>query len=193
VARELSKRLGLPYVELDAVFHQPGWGELPVEEFREIVAERAAGDGWVIDGNYSKVRDLVWQRADTVVWLDLARALVMRRIISRSLARVVLRRRLWNGNRERWRNVVSRDPAISIVAWAWTQHDAYKEVYGAAMTDPESAHLRFVRLQSPKEVKAFLSRAGDGDPRLTPPEPEVRAETPRPVSPPTSQPPKGLG
>jgi adenylate kinase family enzyme len=172
VARELSKRLGLPYVELDAVFHQPGWGELPVEEFRRIVAEKAAGDGWVIDGNYTKVRDLVWQRADTVVWLDLARAVIMRRIISRSLGRVVFRRRLWNGNRERWRNVLSKDPATSIVAWAWTQHDVYRQLYGAAMTDPQWAHLRFVRVQSPKQVRALLSGTG------------LRQTLP-PVSPPT--------
>ena len=41
------------------------------------------GERWVIDGNYtSQVKDLVWARADTVVWLDLPRRTVMRRIIS---------------------------------------------------------------------------------------------------------------
>jgi hypothetical protein len=62
VAVALAARLGVPYVELDAVFHQPGWTELPIEDFRARVAEAAAGDAWVVDGNYRAVLDLVWAR-----------------------------------------------------------------------------------------------------------------------------------
>ena len=65
------------------------------------MSEVVAGDGWVVDGNYSVVRDLVWDRADTVVWLDLPRLVVVRRITTRSIRRVVWREELWNGNRER--------------------------------------------------------------------------------------------
>ena len=66
VARELARNLGVPFVELDGIFHQPGWAPLAADEFRHRVAEVAAGDAWVIDGNYSDVRSLVWARADTV-------------------------------------------------------------------------------------------------------------------------------
>src|SRR5215475_11726512 len=69
LGRELAGRLAVPFVELDAIFHQPGWTPLPEDEFRRRVAEIAAGDGWVIDGNYSAVQPLVWERADTVVWV----------------------------------------------------------------------------------------------------------------------------
>ena len=68
----LAKRLGTEFLELDSVFHQPGWVPLPDEEFRRRVGDAVAGERWVVDGNYSsKVRDIVWARADTVVWLDL--------------------------------------------------------------------------------------------------------------------------
>ncbi|HEX2361691.1 MAG TPA: hypothetical protein VHI11_06435, partial [Jiangellaceae bacterium] len=76
LARELAARLRVPHVELDAIFHQPNWTRLPTDEFRQRVADAVAGDGWVVDGNYSSVRDLVWQRADAVVWLDFSRATV---------------------------------------------------------------------------------------------------------------------
>ena len=56
----------MPFVELDGIFHQPGWAPLAADEFRRRVAEVTAGDAWVIDGNYSAVRPLVWARADTV-------------------------------------------------------------------------------------------------------------------------------
>ena len=95
VAAHLSAHLGVPHVELDAIFHQPGWLPLPAGEFRHRVALAAEGEGWVIDGDYSVVRDIVWRRADTVVWLDLPRVLVMRRVVGRTLARILLRRELW--------------------------------------------------------------------------------------------------
>src|SRR5262244_3847673 len=68
----LAARIGADYLELDSVFHQPGWVPLPREQFRERVAAAVAGERWVIDGNYtSQVKDLIWARADTVVWVDL--------------------------------------------------------------------------------------------------------------------------
>lgn len=69
VARELAARLSVPHIELDAIYHQPGWAGLPAEEFRSRVADLVAAQGWVIDGNYSAVQPLIWQRADTVLWL----------------------------------------------------------------------------------------------------------------------------
>jgi adenylate kinase family enzyme len=157
LARELAQRLGVPHVELDAINHQPDWQELPTDEFRARVAETASGRGWVIDGNYaSKVRDIVWARADTVVWLDPPRRVVMRRIIRRTLGRVVLRRELWNGNREQWRFIFTLDPQYSVIAWAWTQHDTYHRRYEEATADPAWSHLRFVRLRSNHDSRALL-------------------------------------
>jgi hypothetical protein len=65
VAGELAGRLNVRYLELDSVYHQPGWVPLPKDEFRQAVAAAAAGNGWVIDGNYSAARDLAWAQADT--------------------------------------------------------------------------------------------------------------------------------
>jgi hypothetical protein len=103
------------------------------------------------------VQDLVWARADTVVWLDLPRLVVTVRVIRRTIGRVALRRRLWNDNRERLREVISLDPQRSIVAWAWKMHPTYATRYGAAASDPQWAHLRFVRLTSNRDIEAFLA------------------------------------
>jgi adenylate kinase family enzyme len=153
----LAARLGVPYVELDSIFHQPGWTELPRDEFRARVEAETAGNAWVIDGNYTAVRDLVWARADTVVWIDLPRPLVMRRIIARTVRRAVFRQELWNGNREPSSNWLTLDPERSIIMWSWTQHAKYRVRYADAMADPALAHLTFIRLRSPAEVRAFLS------------------------------------
>jgi adenylate kinase family enzyme len=157
VARALAGRLGVPVLELDAVVHQPGWTEMPTPEFREQVGAWVARDRWVVDGNYSsRVQDVVWSRADTVVWLDLPRPLVMTRLVRRTVGRVVLRRRLWNGNREPWSNLWSRDPQRSVIAWAWSNYAPSRERYASAMTDTRWADLRFVRLRSRAEIRRFL-------------------------------------
>jgi adenylate kinase family enzyme len=160
VARELAAILGVPHLELDAVHHQPGWAPLPTDEFRRIVAARAAAGGWVIDGNYGRVRDLVWARADTVVWLDLPKRTVMRQVVWRTLRRVALRRELWNGNRERWRNFLTWNPEQSVISWAWHKHAPDHAKYAAAAAaDPASAHLRFIRLASRRDIARFLDDA----------------------------------
>ena len=156
LARRRAARLGVAPVELDSIFHQPGWTALPADQFRAVVETAVASDGWVVDGNYSAVQDLVWAAADTVVWLDLPRSLVMRRVSVRTVRRVLTRERLWNGNREPWTNLYHPDPDRNIIRYAWVQHAVYAEQYAAEMEDPANAHLEFVRLRSPREVDEFL-------------------------------------
>ncbi|MAG37358.1 MAG: hypothetical protein CL878_14080 [Dehalococcoidia bacterium] len=87
-ARSLATLLAVPHVELDAIHWSTGnWVELPLTEFRRQVALAAASDSWVVDGNYGKVRDLVWSQADTIIWLDLSLALCVLRLLWRTLPR----------------------------------------------------------------------------------------------------------
>ncbi|HXP53622.1 MAG TPA: shikimate kinase [Streptosporangiaceae bacterium] len=157
VGRRLARDLGVPYVELDSIYHQPGWVPLPAEEFRRRVTEVTAGDGWVIDGNYSAARQLVWARADTVVWLDLPRRTVMRQVVWRTLRRAAFRVELWNGNRERWANFFTWDQQESVISWAWHHHPVYRERYRAAAAAPPHPQLAFIRLRSRRAVRRFLN------------------------------------
>ncbi len=157
LARGLAARLGVPFLELDSVFHQPGWEPLAQEEFRRLVTERVSADGWVIDGNYSAVRAIVWARADTVVWLDPPRRTVMRQVAWRTVRRAVTRQELWNGNREPLSNFFSWDPERSVISWAWHSHAKYRARYLAAAADPANAHLTFIRLAGHKDMARFLT------------------------------------
>lgn len=157
VARELAAILGVPHLELDSVFHQAGWKPLPEEEFQRLVTARTSQDGWVIDGNYSVVQTIVWAHADTVVWLDLPKRIVMRQVVWRTMRRAVTRQELWNGNREPLFNFLSWDPEKSIVLWAWHNHAKYRARYGAAAADSVNAHLTFIRLTSRGDIDCFLA------------------------------------
>jgi adenylate kinase family enzyme len=157
LARELAARLGVPHLELDSVYHQPGWEPLPEDEFRRLVTAKTDEDGWVIDGNYSAVRSIVWTCADTVVWLDPPRWTVMRRVAWRTVRRAVTQQELWNGNREPLSNFLTWDPEQSVISWAWHNHAKYRSRYGAAAADPANAHLTFIRLTSRRDVARFLA------------------------------------
>lgn len=113
IGRRLGSILGLDYVELDAMFWGPNWQEPEIETFREQVSKVAEGEAWVVDGNYSRhVRDLIWARADTVVWLDYPFWLSFSMLVKRSFIRAARREELWHGNRETIRNLVSRDSLL---------------------------------------------------------------------------------
>jgi len=132
MAKALSKALGAPHIELDAINWQAGWRDLAVHEQHEFlrrVAEAAAGEAWVVDGNYTKVRAALWPRATAFVWMDPERWVVMRQVLWRSFSRAITRRELWpgTGNREQFRKWLDPEHPIR---WAWTHWPANRARYG---------------------------------------------------------------
>ena len=160
MTRALAASLGLEVLELDALRHQPGWVPMPDEECRSRVAAFTAGERWIVDGNYFDVvtRDLVWPRADAIVWLDLPRSLVIRRLLRRTLRRAFRREVLGNGNREQLRNIFRLDDR-NIVRYAWTSQGERRARFeeGLVGLDAELARLR-----TPTAVKAFLRGVQEG-------------------------------
>lgn len=159
VARRVAATLGLPHLELDWVMHREGWDSGRGEKFLEEVSEFAAGERWVIDGNYTShgVREAVWPRADTVVWLDMPLWRVMPRVVLRTLRRVVTRERLWGGPTEPWTNLYSLDPYQNIILWAWTRHRHTRQKYEVDRAGGAWDHAKVHRLRSPAQVREFLS------------------------------------
>ena len=155
LARELSRRLGLPHVELDAFYWEPNWTPAPAETFRARVAEALQGGAWVADGNYGIARDIVWARADTLVWLDYGLPVILWQLTRRMWRRVFSQEELWNGNRERLReHFFSRD---SLYLWAFRTYWRRRREYPVHLRRPEFAHLTVVRLRSPRVTKDWLA------------------------------------
>lgn len=162
VARQLGDILGCPHLEMDAVMHRDGWDSTPDDEFARILADFAAQDRWVADGNYTShgSRDTIWPRADTVVWLDPPRRTAMRRVVGRTLKRVFTREELWEGVREPFTNLYSRDPYKNIMVWTWTRHAHTREKFETALTDGTWSHTTVHRLRSRREVTTFFGKLG---------------------------------
>jgi len=163
-ARALAEVLSVPHVELDALFWGPGWTIAPPEVFRARAEAATAGDAWVTDGNYggAGVRDIVWLRADSVVWLDFPLRVIFWRLLRRTLARIRSGKEFWpgTGNRETVRGAFfSRE---SLFIWLFRTYWRRRRVMPAALARPEFAHLHVRRFGSPAEAERWLEaeRAG---------------------------------
>jgi adenylate kinase family enzyme len=148
LARDLARRLDVPFVELDALVHGPNWTETPDDVLRAQVELVVQGDAWVVDGTYrGKLGSLVLDQADLVIWLDLPLRVWLPRLLRRSHRRVTTREELWNGNRETWASTVE------LVSTALRQHFRRRRVYAV-----ELRPYPVVRLRTTAEVQRLLAR-----------------------------------
>jgi adenylate kinase family enzyme len=89
LAIRLREITGLPVVELDKHFWQPGLTETPRDQWAAIQRELAAGASWIMDGDLGPydVLDVRLRAADTIVFLDFSPARCAWRAIRRSRER----------------------------------------------------------------------------------------------------------
>lgn len=159
LARELARRLDAPHTELDGLYWGPGWTALPNPEFRSRVRALTAEPRWVIDGNYSRVRDVIWERATAVVWLDYPFPLVFRRAVTRTVRRVLTREEICGGNRERLRDIVDPD---WIPWWVVRTFRRRRAELGEWLARREYGHVRVIRLASPPDAADLLDTCTGG-------------------------------
>lgn len=154
LARRIGAALALPYTEIDGLHHGPGWTKRP--EFEAEVAAVVAGEAWVCEWQYSSVRQLLAERADLVVWLDLPFPVTLIRVVRRTLRRRLRREELWHGNVEPPLHTFLTDPE-HIVRWAISTRHSYRErVPALAVEHPQ---LTVVRLRRRGEVDRWLRTA----------------------------------
>lgn len=152
LAKRISDAVGAPHTEIDALYHGPGW--VPRDSFMLEVAALAAAPTWVTEWQYGKARPLLLRRADLLVWLDLPRVVVMRRVLRRTAQRRLTKTVLWNGNVEPPLSTFFSD-RDHIIRWAWRTHDETVErVATAVALRPE---LSVVRLTNQQDVELWLA------------------------------------
>ena len=152
LAKQLAACLNYPRIELDALNWDPNWTESA--DFLERVEAATQPETWVLDGNYSRARHIIWERADTAIWLDYPMWLNYWRLTKRTLRRVTTREELWNGNRESWRNHFSKD---SLFLFLKRSHGSRRQKYGAIIAENQWPTLNWIHLQSPRATNRWLN------------------------------------
>ena len=154
VASRIAEAIDAHHIELDSLHWEPGWEEAPDDVFRARAREATLGESWVADGNYSAVRDILWARADTVVWLDYPLRVALWRVLQRTVVRIVTREELWNDNREGLSALVGPD---SMPLWVLKTYRRRRREYPELFKRPEYSHLTVVRHGSTGETERWLA------------------------------------
>lgn len=160
LARELSASLDVPHVELDSLYFESDLSTVPLEILRERTTEAIAGERWVTDGNKRAVRDLVWPRADTVVWLDYPFYVSVWRLARRARTRTsaLSAQAAQTGSRSALPKQMLA--AAKGVLTALRSHRGQRREYPRLFAQPDNRHLAVARLRSPRATRDWLARVG---------------------------------
>ncbi|MFD4371823.1 adenylate kinase [Streptomyces sp. NPDC058486] len=158
IARRLSASLGVPHTDLDDVLFA-GDEPLPLDAFRAEAERVTREDAWVVEGNYSKLADVVWHRAEVLVWLDLPLSLVVRRIAYRSLRQLTGRDTSVQARRLTWKRAFFG--RRSLLRTAIRKYSHNRPRYARQVAETAALGVRVVRLRSGREADAWLARQLD--------------------------------
>jgi len=164
LARELASARGAPHVELDSLYFAADFSTAPLPVLRERTSAAIAGDRWVTDGNKRAVRDLVWPRADTIVWLDYSAHVSLWRLAKRARIRTsaLSARAAETGRRSALPQQMLA--AARGVLTALRSHRGQRRDYPRMFAEPANRHLAVARLRSPAATREWLARVIDATP-----------------------------
>ena len=158
LAEKLAKQFDLNYVELDALHWEPNWQSAPLEVFRGRVEKATRAEKWIVAGNYHIVRDLVWPRAEAVIWLDYPLLIVLWQLTRRTFHRWWTQELLWGTNREPFWVHFKLWSTDSLYHWLFKTYWRRKREIPLLLSQPEHKHLALIRLNHPRETQGWLER-----------------------------------
>ncbi|MFP3854002.1 MAG: toxin [Anaerolineales bacterium] len=155
-ARQLAEALGQSYVQLDALYWGPDWMPVPEEKFIGSIRRAVVADRWVVDGNYSRHRELIWSRASHVIWLVFSFPIVMYQLFFRTMRRSLMGEELFSGNRESLVKAFFRRD--SILLWGLTTFRRRRGEYRRIIRERRYPSIEIIVLSSPHQAHRFLER-----------------------------------
>ncbi|MBA4379828.1 MAG: adenylate kinase [Anaerolinea sp.] len=157
LAEKLAQKLGLDFIELDALYWKPDWVNSSEEEFRARVEAATRAPGWALAGNYGVTRDIIWPRAEAVVWLDYPFLLIFGRLWARTWRRWWTKELLWGTNYERLLPQFKLWSKDSLINWLFQTYWRRKRQLPQLFASPEYSHLKVFHFEQPKETKSWFN------------------------------------
>ena len=149
-AEEIAARLGLPYILTDPLYWGENWRRVPLAEVHRQIDAVTTRPQWVLDGNFDDARELVWARADTLVWLDYSRAVVWSRLVQRNLGWFLSGEPTWSSNR------MTLKIALSGVRHGLRGYKVKRRDYSALLPLYKSA--RVLCFRRPRDTATWLAQ-----------------------------------
>jgi len=157
LAKRLAQKINADYIELDAFYWKPNWTPATSLDFFIRTEEAIEAEAWVTAGNYRLVRDLIWDKAEAVIWLDYPFHIIFWRLLKRTIQRAITQEELWNGNRERFWGHLKLWSQDSLFHWFFKTFWLRKREYPLLFSLPENAHLKVIHFKHPQETEEWLN------------------------------------
>lgn len=152
--RLIEKHSGIPFIDLDDVFWKPGWQGTDDDEFREKIDKITKNDSWCLSGNYNRINDLTWARADAIVWLNFPFPVVFRQALYRTFKRALTKELVCNGNTESLvKAFFSKD---SILWWVYKTYPSMTKRYLDRKKTPLYDNYKFYEFYNHYDVREWI-------------------------------------
>jgi hypothetical protein len=148
-AAQISDKTGLPFTPTDPFYWKPYWQLAEIETVIELVDAATQKEVWILDGNFEDWRSIVWQRADTIVWLEYPLWRILFQVFTRNLGLWFTQKPTWSGNRMTWQVVWSG------VRHALRSHKSKLVKYPGYLA--EFPNVQQFRFKHPREASEWLS------------------------------------
>lgn len=148
LAIAIGQKLGLPVVHLDRLFHLPNtdWVPRPAEAFEALHDEAILGDGWVMEGNYTRLMPKRLARATGLIQIDVSTWTSLRRYFPRTLLQ-----KERPGNLEGCQDTVKWAMVKHIAVTTRANRQRYTKMF-------ETFGVPKIRLGSAREIDVFYRR-----------------------------------
>ena len=153
LVKRIADEFSIPVIDIDTLRREAGKSESPEPVFSDLVTESVKGDTWIIDGSYTSVQDIIWARAEAIVWLDFSFGIFLSRLIKRSLYRIFIRKK--SEKPVKARNQPAGERAGNYLRAIMTGKQR-RQRYFATLYNPKHRHLHIIRLTSPEDATLWL-------------------------------------
>ena len=157
LAKALAEKIGAICIDLDYLHWEPNWVEAPNDIFRERVEKAISAESWVVAGNYSATRDLIWPQAEAIIWLNYSFPIVFWRLFTRTFRRVATKEKLFSDNVENFWVQIKFWSQDSLFNWLFKTYWRRKREYPNLFSQPENAHLTIIQFEHPQEAEKWLA------------------------------------
>lgn len=154
LAKQIAEKFNLNFIELDALYWEEKWTPAPILKFWERVENVVKEENWVIAGNYSSIRHIIWARAEVIIWLDYPFHIVFWRLIRRTIHRTITKELLWGKNIERgWIQLKLWSPD-SLIYWLFKTY--WRRKRETPILLEKYPQLKAIHFMHPREAEKWL-------------------------------------
>jgi len=149
LARRLQEATGIEAFHLDELYWGPGYTPMPQSDWQELLDELVSRAAWIIDGNFTASLPERTAVADTVIFLDLPRAVCLV---------AAVKRRLVFGVRRAPGMAQGCQPMFNwtLLRWIWSFPDDHRPYYLRLLSEPIPGRTVVV-LRRRRDVRRFLA------------------------------------